>query len=372
MALWRIACDIPATTTFVEGTVIRILDLARPFTGLIDPEEAHRLAINALKVLPSATSRDDQCLNVSVFGTTFPNPVGIAAGFDKNADVPDAVLGLGFGFAEVGTVTPRPQTGNSKPRLFRLPRSEGVINRLGFNNEGFASAHAKLVARGHRRGIVGVNLGANKDSPDRVADYVKGIAVFADVASYFVVNISSPNTPGLRDLQASEALSDLLARVIEARDRAAEARGRKPVFLKISPDLSLQKLDDVVAAVRRNPIDALVVSNTTLSRPAPLRDDQANESGGLSGKPLFPLSTMMLKQTFQRVGHDIPLIGVGGIDSAEAAWAKITAGATLIQLYTGLVYKGFSLVGRIKAGLKARVKRLGYKSIMDAIGTEAK
>lgn len=353
--------------------MIRLLDLARPFTGLIDPEEAHRLALNALKLLaPAASGRADPKLAVSAFGLEFPNPIGIAAGFDKNADVPDAVLGLGFGFAEVGTLTPKPQPGNPRPRLFRLPSSEGVVNRLGFNNEGFDAALARLKARAQRAGIVGVNVGANKDSEDRVADYVKGIETFNRLASYFVVNISSPNTPGLRDLQASEALGDLLARVLEARDRAAEKSGRRPVFLKISPDLSLAELDDVVATVRKRPVDALVVSNTTLSRPVLLRDPHAGEGGGLSGKPLFPLSTMMLKETYRRVGTEIPLVGVGGIDSAEAAWEKIAAGATLVQLYTGLVYKGFGLVNKIKAGLRTRLDRHGYKSIAEAVGSEAR
>lgn len=353
--------------------MIRLIDLARPFTGLIDPEEAHRLAINALRLFPSVSlGRDDPRLGVSVFGLDFPNPIGIAAGFDKNADVPDAVLGLGFGFAEVGTLTPEPQGGNPRPRLFRLPSSGGVINRLGFNNQGFKTAHARLGARSYRPGIVGVNIGANKNSEDRAADYVKGIETFADVASYFVVNISSPNTPGLRDLQATAALDDLLARVLEARDRMAGQNGKKPVFLKISPDLSLPELDDVVAVVRKRGVDALVVSNTTLTRPALLRDPYARENGGLSGKPLFSLSTLMLKHTYQRVGGEIPLVGVGGVDSAEAAWAKIAAGATLIQLYTGLVYQGFGLVNKIKAGLRERLNRLGYASIVDAIGVDAR
>lgn len=351
--------------------VIRLLDLARPFTGLIDPEEAHRLALNALKLLPGSRGRDDMRLRVTVAGLEFPNPLGIAAGFDKNADVPDAVLGLGFGFAEVGTITPRPQPGNPRPRVFRLPASEGVINRLGFNNDGFERALARLKARRTKGGIVGVNVGANKDSTDRAADYVKGIATFADLASYFVVNISSPNTPGLRDLQASDALHDLLARVMEAREQAAVKHGRRPVFLKISPDLSLAELDDVIAAVRKHPVDALVVSNTTLSRPALLRGDHAEEGGGLSGKPLFPLSTLMLKETYRRVGKDIPLIGVGGVDSAEAAWAKIAAGASLVQLYTGLVYKGFGLVGKIKSGLRRRLIERGYNSIGEAVGKDA-
>jgi len=350
--------------------LIRLADFARSFTGLIDPEEAHRLAINALKLFPSLKiGRDDPRLGVTAFGLKFPNPVGLAAGFDKNAEVPDAALRLGFGFAEVGTITPIPQPGNPKPRLFRLPRAEGVINRLGFNNEGFADAHARLKTRAHRKGIVGVNIGANKDSSDRVADYVEGIKTFAAVASYLVVNVSSPNTPGLRDLQAASALDDLLARVLEARDHAAHETGRKPVLLKISPDLSLPELDELVSIAQKRAVDGMIVSNTTVSRPALLRDLNAREVGGLSGKPLFSLSTWMLAQTYQRVGRDIPLVGVGGVDSADAAWAKIAAGATLVQLYSGLVYKGFGLVDKIKSGLRARIKRLGLNSIVDTIGS---
>jgi len=348
--------------------LIRLIDFARPFTGLIDPEEAHRLAINALKLFPSFNlGRDDPRLRQSVFGLDFPNPIGLAAGFDKNAEVPDAALRIGFGFTEVGTVTPLPQPGNPRPRVFRLPQSEAVINRLGFNNEGFASALERLEALPHRHGIVGVNVGANKDSGNRVGDYVKGIKAFASVANYLVVNVSSPNTPGLRDLQASAQLDDLLAKVIDAREAAGAHR--PPVLLKISPDLSLPELDDLIAIVRKHSIDGMIVSNTTLSRPALLRDLNARETGGLSGKPLFSLSTWMLSQTYQRVGKEIPLIGVGGIDSADAAWAKIVAGATLVQLYSALVYKGFGLVNKIKNGLSARIKRLGYNSIADAVGT---
>lgn len=353
--------------------MVHLLDFARPFAGLIDPEEAHRLAINALKLFPPlAAGRDDPRLRVSAFGLDFPNPIGVAAGFDKNAEVPDAILRLGFGFAEVGTLTPKPQGGNPRPRVFRLPAAQGLINRLGFNNEGFAAGIRRLQARARRGGIVGVNVGANKDSSDRVADYVQGIGAFAGVASYLVVNVSSPNTPGLRDLQGAAALDDLLARVLEARDRAAADAGRKPVLLKISPDLSLSELDDVTATAGRRGVDGMIVSNTTLSRPALLRDAHAQETGGLSGRPLFSLSTLMLKQTFQRIGDDVPLIGVGGVDSDEAAWAKITAGATLVQLYSGMIYRGFGLAGKIKQGLRKRLTRLGYASIADAVGAEAR
>jgi len=352
--------------------VIRLIDLARPFATLVDPEEAHRLAINALKVFPLLSlGSDDPRLRLSVFGLDFTNPIGLAAGFDKNAEVPDAILRLGFGFVEVGTLTPLAQPGNPRPRIFRLPSAHGIINRLGFNNDGFSAAQTRLKER-VQRGVVGVNLGANKNSTDFVADYVKGIETFAPLASYLVVNVSSPNTPGLRDLQVASALDDLLARVLEARDRAAAASGRKPVLLKISPDLSLPELDELVAIVQKHAVDGLIVSNTTISRPALLRDRHAREIGGLSGAPLFSLSTWMLAQTYQRVGNEIPLIGVGGVDSAEAAWAKITAGASLVQLYSGLIFKGFGLVKKIKDGLRKRLRRFGYTSIVDAIGADSR
>lgn len=353
--------------------MIRLIDYARPFAALIDPEEAHRLAVNALKILPSlAIGQDEQSLGLSVFGLDFPNPVGLAAGFDKNAEVTDAILRLGFGFTEVGTLTPKSQEGNPRPRLFRLPAAEGVINRLGFNNEGFAAAAARLAERAHHGGVVGINIGANRDSRDRAADYVAGVETLAPLASYLVVNVSSPNTPGLRDLQAAPALDDLLARVIEARDRAAESIGRKALLLKISPDLSLAELDDLVAVAKKRGADGLIVSNTTLARPATVRDAAAREEGGLSGRPLFSLSTWMLAETFRRVDHEMPLIGVGGVDSAETAWTKILAGASLVQLYSGMVFHGFRLVGKIKSGLAERLRRAGYISIVDAIGAEAR
>jgi dihydroorotate dehydrogenase len=353
--------------------VIRLLDYARPFAALIDPEEAHRLAVNALKLLPSVTiGRDAQSLGLSVFGLDFPNPLGLAAGFDKNAEVTDPVLRLGFGFTEVGTLTPEPQAGNRRPRLFRLPAAEGIVNRLGFNNEGFQAAVARLAARAHHGGVVGVNIGANRDQRDRAADYVAGVEIFAPLASYLVVNVSSPNTPGLRDLQAAPALDDLLARVIEARDRAAERTGRKALLLKISPDLSLAELDALIAVARKRGADGLIVSNTTVTRPALLRDSAARQEGGLSGRPLFSLSTWMLAETFRRVGHELPLVGVGGVDSAEAAWTKILAGASLVQLYSGMIFHGFGLVGKIKSGLEDRLRRAGYISVADAIGAEAR
>jgi dihydroorotate dehydrogenase len=347
--------------------VTPLLDLALPLARRLDPELAHRLALRALALLPlPAPAADDPKLAVEAFGLRFPNPVGLAAGFDKNAEVPDAALRLGFGFTEVGTLTPRPQRGNPAPRVFRIDADQGLINRLGFNNDGFAAARARLGLRG-RTGIVGVNIGANRDAADRIADYVAGIEAFAPLASYLVVNVSSPNTPGLRELQACAALDDLLARVIEARDRAT---AQKPLLLKIAPDVSLAELDDIVAVARARKVDGIIVSNTTVTRPPGLRSAAAQEQGGLSGRPLFALSTRMLAETYLRVGGAFPLIGVGGVDSAEAAWTKIRAGASLVQLYTALVHRGFGLVGEIKSGLLDRLCG-GRTSLKAAVGADA-
>jgi dihydroorotate dehydrogenase len=330
-----------------------LFQLARPFLHALDPESAHNATLLALQCawLPQPP-RDDPRLGVRAFGLDFPNPIGLAAGFDKDGVAPDNLLALGFGFVEIGTVTPRPQSGNPRPRLFRLDRDRGVINRLGFNSAGHARTHANL-SRRRTGGIVGVNLGANKDSADRIADYVSGIEAFADVASYFTINVSSPNTPGLRDLQQAAALDELLSGVLDARDRAPH---RRPLLLKIAPDLSLGELDDIVRVARARDIDGMIVSNTTISRPASLASSQAKESGGLSGRPLFDLSTRMLTETFQRVEGQFPLIGVGGIDGPEAALAKLDAGATLVQLYSALVFDGPELIARIKRGLLARSK----------------
>ena len=275
--------------------------------------------MSGLKLAPLPRPRaDDPKLATRVFGLNFPNPVGIAPGFDKNAEVPDALFRLGFGFVEIGTVTPRPQTGNPRPRIFRLDADEAVINRLGFNNDGEAAVLPRLAQRANEGGIVGVNIGANRDSPDRVADYVRLIEVFAPVASYFTVNVSSPNTPGLRDLQRAAGLDDLLARVIEMRDRMRERAGPTPLLLKIAPDLSLSELDDIVGVARARKVDGMIVSNTTLSRPPSLRErEKSIEQGGLSGRPLFTLSTRMLAETYVRTEGAFPLIGVGGIDSGE-------------------------------------------------------
>jgi dihydroorotate dehydrogenase len=348
--------------------VIPLLDLALPFARLLDPEDAHRLAVRALGLVPQPPpAPDDPRLAVEAFGLSFPSPVGLAAGFDKDAEVPDAALRLGFGFVEVGTVTPRAQAGNPRPRVFRLAADEGAINRLGFNNEGFATARARLERRA-RDGIVGVNIGANRDTKDRIADYVQGIETFAPFASYLVINVSSPNTPGLRDLQEARALDELLARAIDARGRAER---RIPLLLKIAPDLSLAGLDDIVAVAKKRGIDGMIVSNTTVTRPESLRDPNRKEEGGLSGRPLFTLSTRMLAETYRRVERSFPLVGVGGVDSAESAWEKIRAGASLVQLYTGLIYKGFGLVREIKTGLVRRLAANGYRSLADVVGAAA-
>ena len=354
--------------------MIRAFDtFSLPLLRWLDAEDAHRLAIQGLKLLPAMRPRpDDGKLAVRAFGLNFPNPVGMAAGFDKNAEVADALLRLGFGFVEIGSVTPKPQGGNARPRLFRLERDEAVINRMGFNNDGADVVLRRLVGRAHLGGIVGVNIGANKDSADRVADYVRLIETFAAVASYFTVNISSPNTPGLRNLQQAAQLDDLLAKVIEARDHVREKSGDTPVLLKIAPDLSLAELDDVVHVARSRGVDGMIVSNTTLARPSALREQgRAKEQGGLSGRPLFRLSTRMVAETFVRVEGAFPLVGVGGIDSGGAALTKIRAGASLIQLYSSLVYKGIGLVEAIKADLASTLLRTGREQLSEIVGADA-
>ena len=346
--------------------------LARPLLLKLDPEVAHELTLRALELgaYPRCAMAQSPILSVSLWGESFPNPLGIAAGFDKDARVPDAILGLGFGFAEIGTTTPRPQGGNPTPRVFRLVRERAVINRLGFNNQGHAAALRRLTARS-RRGVVGVNIGANKESSDRAADYVAGIEAFYDVASYFTVNISSPNTPGLRDLQAPAALGELLARVMAARaTKVAAGAPRRPIVVKIAPDLAEDDIEPVVAALVASGVDGIAVSNTTLARTG-LADPVANEAGGLSGSPLFHRATVMLARVYRATDGKIPLIGIGGIDSPEAALAKIEAGASLLQLYTGLIYEGPGLIGRINAHLADACAKRGVASITALTGTRA-
>ncbi len=354
--------------------MIRAFDaFSLPLLRWFDPEDAHRMAIQGLRLLPPMRPRpDDPKLAVRAFGLNFPNPIGMAAGFDKSAEAPDALLRLGFGFVEIGSVTPKPQTGNPRPRLFRLERDEAVINRMGFNNDGAQAVLRRLAARAHLGGIVGVNVGANKDTADRVADYVKLIETFAPVASYFTVNVSSPNTPGLRNLQQAAALDDLLAKVIDARERVRRNAGDSPVLLKIAPDLSLSELDDVVQIARSRRVDGMIVANTTLARPSTLRNGaRAGEQGGLSGRPLFRLSTRMVAETYVRAEGAFPLIGVGGIDSGGAALTKIRAGASLIQLYSSLIYKGLGLVDDIKNDLSSTLLRTGRDSLSEIVGADA-
>jgi dihydroorotate dehydrogenase len=346
---------------------------ARPLLRAFDPEDAHALAIKALKFSPRRRPpADDPRLMVRVFGLNFPNPIGIAPGFDKNAEAVDALLGYGFGFVEIGTVTPFPQPGNPRPRLFRLEPDQGVINRLGFNSQGGDAVLARLAARAAAGGIVGVNIGANKESTDRASDYVRLIERVAPVASYVTVNISSPNTPGLRDLQQAATLDGLMARIVEARDRVSPHAGPTPVLLKIAPDLSLTELDDVVGIARARRVDGMIVGNTTIGRPPTLRDRKtASQAGGLSGRPLYPLATRMLAETYVRAEGAFPLVGVGGIDSGATALGKIRAGADLLQVYSSLVFRGLPLVAGIKATLTGALDRGEAERLSDLVGVDA-
>jgi dihydroorotate dehydrogenase len=333
----------------------------------VDAERAHRLTVRALKLKPAGKPpAADPALAIRVAGIDFPNPVGLAAGFDKDAEVPDAMLGLGFGFVEVGTLTPLSQAGNPRPRLFRLAEDRAVINRMGFNNGGQASALERLLKRAERPGIVGVNIGANKDAADRIADYANGVRVMAPVASYLTVNISSPNTPGLRQLQDKGALDALLGAVIEAR------RGtRPPIFLKVAPDLEPEDIADIAEISLARGIDGLIVSNTTVGRP-PLRSRYGQEGGGLSGAPLRDLALQRLKDFRAATGGRLPLIAAGGIASAEDAYARIRAGASLVQLYSALVYEGPGLARRITRGLAGLLRRDGIATIGEAVGIDAR
>ncbi len=335
----------------------------RPLVFALDAERAHRATIGALKLLPPGEPKRDPKLVTTVAGLGFPNPVGLAAGFDKDAEVFGQILRLGFGFAEVGTLTPLPQAGNPKPRLFRLTEDQAVINRMGFNNGGLEAARARLEKR-RRGGIVGVNIGANKDSTDRVGDYAAGVRAMAPLADYLTVNISSPNTPGLRALQDKVALDDLLAAVTEARGSSAT-----PVFLKLAPDLEQSDIDDVAEVALGRRMDGLIVSNTTLSRP-PLESRHRGEGGGLSGAPLAPLALERLRDFRSATGGAIPLIAAGGIGSGAEAFARIRAGASLVQLYSALVYSGPGLAGSICRDLKRLLEREGFGSVAEAVGTE--
>lgn len=341
-----------------------MFDRLRPLLFRLDAERAHGLTIAALKSgLVPAAPPPDRSLATRVAGLDFASPIGLAAGFDKNAEVPDAMLKLGFGFVEIGTVTPRPQPGNPRPRIFRLLEDGAVINRLGFNNAGLEAALVRLRARAGRPGIIGVNVGANKDSDDRIADYAAGVRAVAPLASYVTVNISSPNTPGLRELQGRDALARLLGAVMTARGGIAT-----PLFVKVAPDLDASAIADIAAVVIASGIDGLIVANTTTARP-PLRAPHAAEAGGLSGAPLFEPSTAVLRAFAGATGGKLPLVGVGGVASGAQALAKLRAGASLVQLYTGLVYGGPGLPARLNAELAAGLAREGFASVAAAVGT---
>jgi dihydroorotate dehydrogenase len=341
--------------------------LATPLLLRLPPEAAHRATIAALKCAPlPPKTASPPALAVAAFGLDFPNPIGMAAGFDKNAEVAGALTALGFGFVEVGTLTPRRQDGNPQPRLFRLARDGALINRMGFNNDGYDAARARLAAR-PAKGIVGVNIGPNRDAADRIADIALGVKTFAPYAAYFAVNVSSPNTPGLRDLQQRAAFDELAARVVQAREQAA---ARRPLLVKIAPDLDLRGLDDVVEVCARRGVDGLIVANTTIARPASLEGRDRGEAGGLSGRPLFESSTRMLARAYLRSGGALALIGCGGVETAETALAKIEAGATLVEVYTGLVYRGPALIGEILDGLAAAVEQRGPLAAL--VGTRAR
>ncbi|CCA94382.1 quinone-dependent dihydroorotate dehydrogenase [Novosphingobium sp. PP1Y] len=346
-----------------------IYALLRPALFRIDAEKAHGLALKALKHAPARKAPGSAAgLATRVAGIDFANPVGMAAGFDKDGEVPDALLGLGFGFAEVGSITPLPQSGNPKPRLFRLVEDCAVINRMGFNNGGAQAAVERLEARLGRPGVVGINIGANKDSVDRVADYATMARLMAPLASYLAVNISSPNTPGLRALQDESSLTGLLDAVIEARGAVCGEDG-PPIFLKVAPDLEPADVDAISRIAIDRKLGALIVSNTTISRP-PLSSPQAGESGGLSGAPLRDLAQQRLRDFRKATGGAMPLVGVGGIATAEDAWARIRAGASLVQLYSAMVYEGPGIAKAIAKGLEQLMKRDGFATVAEAVGTE--
>jgi dihydroorotate dehydrogenase len=353
-----------------------VYDFARPLLFGLDPEQAHALTLKMLEagLYPHTAGPDDPRLRVEPWGLALPNPLGMAAGFDKDARVPGRLLAMGFGHAEIGTVTPWAQAGNPRPRIFRLVRDRAMINRLGFNNAGHAAALARLIElrRGGCGGVVGVNVGANRDAADRVADYAAGVRAFYDVASYFTVNVSSPNTPGLRDLQAPAALDALLDRVLGMRVvLVAAGKPSRPVVVKLAPDIAEADLEPIVDVLTKRGVDGIAVSNTTLARDGLTETDVANEAGGVSGRPLFERSTAMLARVHVLTQGRVPLIGIGGIDSGAAAIAKIEAGATLLQLYTGLVYEGPGLIARIKRDFSAYIARERLAHIGEAVGRRA-
>ncbi len=352
--------------------MVNLYKLASPFIFRMDPEAAHQLSIKALKtgLKGTCSPANDPRLSQSLWGLELKNPLGLAAGYDKNAEVPGQLINLGFGFVEVGTLTPKPQEGNPKPRLFRLRADNAIINRLGFNNEGHDAALIRLQAR-EMEGIIGVNIGANKDSKDRIADYITGLKTFQGVADYFTINISSPNTPGLRDLQSPEALEDLLKGLMLTRTRIVDHGGRmRPIFIKLAPDIEDKDLEPILVKLLDHKVDGVIISNTTLNRDS-LKDPQSRETGGLSGRPLFKRATRMLARAHLITGGALPIIGVGGIEDAETAWKKLEAGANLLQLYSGLVYQGPKLIRTILTGLSKKLDEEGLHSLASIRGRTA-
>lgn len=343
-----------------------LLDAGARLLRTLPPELAHMATLRLMSAvgpfMPSAYA-DNPRLAVQALGLRFPNPIGLAAGFDKDALVPDAMLKLGFGFVECGTVTPRPQSGNPRPRLFRLPEDHAVINRMGFNNRGMDEMAARLSVR-PRLGILGINVGANKDSSDRIADYTKAFARLSPFADYVTVNVSSPNTPGLRGLQNREELQHLLLAVTETRGAA-----RVPILLKIAPDIDDAAIETIAEIALVSGIEGVILTNTTIARDG-LRGAYAKETGGLSGAPLFARSTEVLKRMRAHVGRRLVLVGAGGIASGADAYAKIRSGASLVQLYTALTYRGPGLIGEIKRDLLVLIERDGFANITEAIGAD--
>ncbi|TYZ59878.1 hypothetical protein PybrP1_009191 [[Pythium] brassicae (nom. inval.)] len=351
-----------------------------PLVRLLDPESAHVFAVKAaaLGLSPRDHGTDSELLKVNVLGQEFANPLGMAAGFDKDAEAMEGLLDMGFGFVEIGSVTPQPQEGNPKPRVFRLAEDRGVINRYGFNSAGVEAVAARLDAyvatralsqRFHRAGVLGVNLGKNKTTEDAAADYIAGVHRLGKYADYLVVNVSSPNTPGLRSLQGRQQLEALLARVLAARDAVeAKERRRIPLLVKIAPDLTDDDKKDIADVALALALDGLIVSNTTLSRPASLKSAHKSETGGLSGAPVRELSTQVLGDMYRLTNGRIPLVGVGGVASGKDAYEKIRAGASLVQMYSCLVYDGPTAVPRVKKELEELLVADGYSSVVDAIG----
>lgn len=382
------------------GWLFKATRVVNPFFALLDAEAAHRLAVSAAArgLVPREKRPDLAILGLEVWGRKFSNPIGLAAGFDKNAEAVEGLLGLGFGFMEIGSVTPMPQEGNPKPRIFRLPKEGAIINRCGFNSEGIVVVAKRLGAQHGKRkmedtsssslssnnevkhggkagpGILGVNIGKNKISEDAAADYVQGVHTLSQYADYLVINISSPNTPGLRKLQGRKQLKDLVKKVQAARDEMQWAEdGPPPLLVKIAPDLSKQDLEDIAAVALALRLDGLIISNTTISRPEPVtKHPLAGEAGGLSGKPLFEMSTNVLKEMYMLTRGKVPLIGCGGVSSGEDAYKKIRAGASLVQLYTAFAYGGPALIPQIKAELAECLERDGFKSIQEAVGADCR